>query len=38
MSEGDKFAEFVNSNGSLFGAIIAIVFIVCLVVSIIMNL
>lgn len=37
-SEGDKFAEFINSNGPLTGAIIAIAFIVCLVISIILNL
>ncbi len=37
-SEGDKFAEFINSNGPLTGAIIAIAFIVCFVISIILNL
>lgn len=37
-SEGDKFAEFINSNGPLAGAIIAIAFIVCFVISAILNL
>lgn len=37
-TEGDKFAEFINSNGPMTGAIITIAFIVCLVISIIMNL
>lgn len=37
-NEGDKFAEFINSNGPLVGAIVAIAFIVCLVVSVILNL
>ncbi|WP_264183268.1 hypothetical protein [Bifidobacterium pseudocatenulatum] len=37
-NEGDKFAEFINSNGPLTGAIIAIAFIVCLAISVILNL
>lgn len=37
-NEGDKFAEFINSNGPLTGAIIVIAFVVCLVISVILNL
>ena len=37
-NEGDKFAEFINSNGPLTGAIIAIAVIVCLAISVILNL
>lgn len=37
-SEGDKFAEFINSNGPLVGEIIVIAFVVCFVISVILNL
>lgn len=36
-NDGDKFAEFINSNGELVGAIIVVVFVVCFVVSAIVN-
>lgn len=34
----NRFAEFVNSNGSLIGAVIVIAFVVCLVVNVVSNL
>lgn len=37
-NEGDKFAEFINSNGPLTGAIIAIAVIVLAVVGIIPSI
>lgn len=37
-SEGDKFAEFINSNAELVGKIIGVVFAVALVWSVLANL
>lgn len=37
-NEGDRFAEFINGNGPLIGAIIVIAFVVCLVVNAVSNL